>query len=82
MIIVYSKPNCVWCSKAKSALDIRGIEYQELIFEEDFNREHLIQLRVPLTLPQIFDSMGNHIGGYEKLLEYLENTSTGENYDN
>ena len=38
-IIVYSKNNCVFCSKAKSLLTNLGLEYQEKSLEKDFGSD-------------------------------------------
>ena len=38
-IIVYSKNNCVFCTKAKSLLTNLGLEYQEKSLEKDFGSD-------------------------------------------
>ena len=35
-IVVYSKNNCVFCSKAKALLKNLGLEYEERTLEKDF----------------------------------------------
>ena len=38
-IIVYSKNNCVFCTKAKSLLTNLGLEYEEKSLEKDFGSD-------------------------------------------
>ena len=74
-IIIYSKTNCVYCTKAKGLLDKLRLEYTEKILEKDFNGsvEKLLedigkQVR---QMPQIKIN-GDLIGGYNQLVEYFE----------
>ena len=74
-IIVYSKNNCVFCSKAKSLLTNLGLEYQEKSLEKDFGSDpsKLIEDigKNVRQMPQIKidDEL---IGGYNQLVEYFE----------
>ena len=38
-IVVYSKNNCVFCSKAKALLKNLGLEYEEKTLEKDFGSD-------------------------------------------
>ena len=73
-IIVYSKNNCVFCSKAKSLLTNLGLEYQEKTLEKDFGSDpsKLIEDigKNVRTMPQIKidDQL---IGGYNQLVEHF-----------
>ena len=75
-IIVYSKNNCVFCSKAKSLLTNLGLEYQEKSLEKDFGSDpsKLIEDigKNVRTMPQIKID-GELIGGYNQLIEYFNN---------
>jgi len=79
---VYSKNDCPWCVKAKDLLNSLGIEYEELHYDKDFSKDDLRELIGPnllLTVPQIF-VQSRRIGGYEDLVEYVENHGmTGPN---
>ena len=73
-IIVYSKNNCVFCTKAKSLLTNLGLEYQEKSLEKDFGSDpsKLIEDigKNVRTMPQIkIDS--ELIGGYNQLVEHF-----------
>ena len=73
-IIVYSKPACVYCEKAKALLTRLGLEYTEKVVSKDLSLEELFkelgkQVR---TIPQIVIDE-KHIGGYNELVEYFIN---------
>ena len=74
-IIVYSKNNCVFCSKAKSLLTNLGLEYQEKSLEKDFGSDpsKLIEDigKNVRTMPQIKID-GDLVGGYHQLIEYFD----------
>ena len=71
-IIVYSKPSCVYCDKAKSLLKRLGYEYKEKIVTKDLSLEQLFEAlgKQVRTIPQIVIDE-KHIGGYNELKEYF-----------
>ena len=73
-IVIYSKPDCPWCDKAKTLLKNYKFAYNEKVLNVDYSKEDLRVLIGPekkLTVPQIFidDKL---IGGYENLVKYFE----------
>ena len=74
-IIVYSKNNCVYCTKAKTLLKNLGLEYEEKSLEKDFGSDpsKLIEDigKNVRTMPQIKID-GELVGGYNQLVEYFE----------
>ena len=70
--VVWSKPACPFCVKAKNLLKNRGIEYEERNIAEGHKIEDLLAL-VPnaKTMPQIWLDE-EHIGGYSDLQEKLK----------
>ena len=74
-IIIYSKTNCVYCTKAKGLLDNLRLDYTEKTLEKDFNGsvEKLLEDigKNVRQMPQIKidDEL---IGGYNQLVEYFE----------
>jgi glutaredoxin 3 len=72
MIIVYSKPNCQYCVKAKDLLTRLGCEYTEKIVTKDISLEELFKElgKTVRTIPQIVIDE-KHIGGYNELTEYF-----------
>ena len=65
--VVWSKPACPFCVKAKNLLNNKGIEYEEKNIAEGHKIEDLLAL-VPnaRTMPQIWLD-GEHLGGYDQL---------------
>ena len=74
-IVVYSKNNCVFCSKAKALLKNLGLEYEEKTLEKDFDYDpsKLIEDigKNVRAMPQIKID-GELVGGYNQLVEYFE----------
>lgn len=78
-VVIYSKPNCNWCVKAKELMNKLGMKYDEKKLDEDYTRDDLRLLvpeNLPLTVPQIFVN-GNRIGGYEDFAEWCDNHGYG-----
>jgi glutaredoxin 3 len=71
-IEIFSTPQCGYCNQAKEILARRGIAYTDLDISDAEQREELLR-RLPRTkaIPQIFVD-GEHIGGYEDLLQLAE----------
>ena len=65
--VVWSKPACPFCVKAKNLLKNKGIEYEEKNIAEGFNIQDLLEL-VPnaKTMPQIWLDY-EHLRGYDQL---------------
>ena len=71
-VIVYSKNNCTFCTKAKNLLKSVGLEYTEKKMEEFDSPQAMLedigkQVR---TMPQIKID-GKLVGGYNQLVEYF-----------
>ena len=71
-IIVYSKPACVYCDKAKALLTRLGSKYTEKVVTKDISLPELFEElgKQVRTIPQITIA-GKHIGGYNELTEYF-----------
>ena len=71
-IIVYSKPACVYCDKAKALLTRLGYEYTEKVVTKDISLPELFEElgKQVRTIPQITID-GKHICGYNELTEYF-----------
>jgi ribonucleoside-diphosphate reductase alpha subunit len=80
--IIYTKPNCKYCSYAKSYLTNNQIDFIDI----PFNNDTLIELKqklnsVKITFPQIFvetNGISKHIGGWSDLYKF---TSAIFDYD-
>ena len=72
-IVIYSKPNCIFCDKAKAMVKNLNLEYEEKMVGKDFNSvEELYEAvgKQVRTMPQILidDKL---IGGYNQLVEHF-----------
>jgi glutaredoxin 3 len=66
-ITVYSTRWCGYCVRAKALLDSRGLEYEEVLLDDDpAFRQKLFDLTGNWTVPQILID-GKPIGGYTEL---------------
>ena len=72
-IVIYSKPNCIYCDKAKALVKGLDLNYEQKMFGKDFNSpEELYEAvgKQVRTMPQIKID-GELIGGYNQLVEYF-----------
>ena len=72
-IVIYSKNNCVYCTKAKNLVKNLGLDYTEKMMESFESVDKMLedigkQVR---QMPQIKID-GEIIGGYNQLVEYFE----------
>jgi glutaredoxin 3 len=69
--IVWSKPNCIWCDRAKDLLTREGYVYIEKILGVNATKEDLLE-SVPnvRSVPQIFVD-GVYVGGFQELQDFL-----------
>lgn len=80
--VVYSKPNCPSCVKAKMLLKNKNIPFTESIIGKDIQVETLMKefemnnLPMPRTAPQII-LHGKYVGGYEQLIQYIDDHGLG-----
>ncbi len=73
-IVIYSKPNCIYCDKAKALVKGLDLNYEEKMFGKDFKSvEELYEAvgKQVRTMPQIKID-GQLIGGYNQLVEHFE----------
>ena len=77
--VIYSKPHCPSCVKAKAVFDGMNVKYKTLTLGTDIQPSELMALfeekglPAPRTAPQVFIG-DQHIGGYEQLLSYIDAT--------
>ena len=72
-IVIYSKPNCIYCDKSKALIKGLGLTYEEKMFGKDFNSPDELYKAVGKqvrTMPQI-QIDGKLIGGYNQLVEHF-----------
>jgi len=72
MIEIWGKDNCPNCTKAKSYLDVRNIDYIYKRMGDDFTREQVFEeFPTARVFPQIKIN-GKPIGSYEQMTAYIE----------
>jgi glutaredoxin 3 len=66
-IQMYTTRWCGYCVRAKTLLQSRGLEFEEISLDDDpAFRQHLLELTGGWTVPQILVD-GKPIGGYTEL---------------
>lgn len=71
MITVYSKPNCSYCTRAKTLLRGQNIDYNEVMLGVDIPLESAKELFPEARTAPIIVVEGVYIGGYDQLVKYL-----------
>lgn len=69
-VVVFTKPGCPFCVKAKTLLSEKGYQYEEIILGKDTNLTALRAVSGRETVPQVFIG-GKHIGGSDDLSAYF-----------
>ena len=67
-IVIYTKPGCPYCSRAKALLERKGADYQEIVASNDpaLKAEMVEKSGGKATFPQIFID-GKHVGGSDDI---------------
>ena len=66
-IEVYSGNNCPWCVRAKTLLESKGLDYEEINISTHSERaEEMVQRSGRHSIPQIFIDR-EHVGGFDEL---------------
>jgi glutaredoxin 3 len=67
-VVMYSTAVCPYCVAAKNFLKSRGVAWDEIRVDTDFEaRRKMVELARRTSVPQIFIN-GTHVGGYEELV--------------
>lgn len=72
-IIVYSKPDCPYCVKAKMLLKVKQHPYTESVIGKDILREDFVSLFPDVRTVPLIVIDGVKIGGYDQLVEWFDN---------
>ena len=67
-LVIYTKPGCPYCSRAKALLERKGADYQEIVASNDpaLKAEMVEKSGGKATFPQIFID-GKHVGGCDDI---------------
>lgn len=74
-ITIFGKQSCGFCRRAKEVCEIRDLEFRYIDIEaENISKADLEKTigKPVTTVPQIFHGQ-QHIGGFEALMEFLDN---------
>jgi len=75
MILIYGKPMCPFCDRAKALCEQRGFAYEYKSLGTDYTKEELLEnFPGARTVPQIVVN-GNKVGGFDGFTKYLEETN-------
>ena len=75
MILIYGKPMCPFCDKAKALCEQRGFAYEYKTLCADYTKEELLEtFPGARTVPQIVIN-GQKIGGWDQMVKYIEETN-------
>lgn len=69
-IVMFSKPGCPFCARAKAALAERGLRYTEISQDQKINTSVLRAVTGRMTWPQVFVG-GRLVGGTDELEAYF-----------
>ncbi|MBK1653521.1 glutathione peroxidase [Allochromatium vinosum] len=70
-IAVFSRDGCPFCVKAKEALRNAGLDFEELVLNEDYTEQGLRAVSNAATVPQVFVN-GKLIGGSDAVIAWLQ----------
>ena len=73
MYVIITRDQCNFCDDAKALMKGAGINYVEYNIQSGSSKWllYLLKRSSIITVPQIFNDKGTHIGGYTELKEYL-----------
>ena len=75
---IYSKDNCIFCTKAKAVLSSHNP--QVLMLDEDYSRDQFFEIfPTAKTFPQIIIN-GEKIGGYHELERWMAFNNPDEDF--
>ncbi len=74
LVSLFTKPGCPYCARAKTALQERNIDFEEIVLGKEITTRSLRAVTGATTVPQVFID-GKQIGGSEALDEYLKSHS-------
>jgi len=72
MYVMVSRRNCTYCNMAKHLINATGGSVSHYSLEESKWILDLFKKADIKTVPQIWTSKGEHIGGFTELKEYLD----------
>ena len=69
---IYSKRGCIYCDAAMELLKSKSIKFEEVKIDNNLEQLEFMKSQGFRTVPQIYNEMGEYVGGYVELKSYLE----------
>ena len=70
---IYTTENCEYCTASKDLLKTHNKEFINVILNTAEKRSDFKESTGLKTVPQVYHDSGLHIGGYNDLVEHLQN---------
>lgn len=68
MLTIYTKPNCIFCNRAKKLLDQKGISYDVIDVTQDAESLAFLKRNGHTSVPQLYQNSTLFVdGGFEGL---------------
>lgn len=71
-IVVYSKPSCLWCDKAKNFLEHLELPYREIVIGINITGDEVKAMFPGVQTAPVVVINGEWIGGCTELMELLK----------
>jgi glutaredoxin-like protein len=68
--VIFTKPGCPHCARAKSLLEANGVAYEEVMLGKNVTFSTIRAVSGRGTAPQVFIG-GRHIGGADDVAAYF-----------
>lgn len=75
--VILTASDCKWCEKAKDLIASHGYKYIEFDVSHSPSLREFMSANLLATVPQVY-IVGEWIGGYNKLSEYLRKPNDSE----
>lgn len=72
MYKIYTRNSCIYCDMAKALMKENDIDFMEINIDFDNEEKLLLKEQGYKTVPQIYNEVNNHIGGYTELLDIFK----------
>lgn len=80
-IVLYTKPNCSFCEKAKLLLNVKNLPFSEQVLGSDFTKEFLLERYPDASTYPVVVIDGFDIGGYNELFMKLNEESYKQTHE-
>ena len=72
MYKIYTQNSCIYCDMAKALMKENDIDFMEINIDFDNEEKLLLKEQGHKTVPQIYNEVNSHIGGYTELSTWFK----------